>query len=120
MLKERAIKAVRQIIWIVSLGLFGMTEFALADGNPLSLPNPLSVNTFQQVVANVSNFLLIIATPLVTIMALVGGFQMITAAGNPEKFAAGRKTLLYAVIGFAIVLLAGGVAQIIKNFLNGK
>jgi magnesium-transporting ATPase (P-type) len=86
----------------------------------VALPNPLSANNLQDVVASISKFLLIIAVPLVAVMALVGGFQMITATGNPEKFATGRKTLLYAVIGFAVVLLSSGVAQIIQGFLNGK
>jgi len=82
------------------------------------LPNPISASSFTQVVASVTNFLLFIAAPLTAIMALVGGFQMITANGDPEKFSRGRKTLTYAVIGFAVVLLAGGVAQIITNFLT--
>jgi hypothetical protein len=111
----------RKIIVPASLVGLAMANFAFgATASPITLPNPLSTNSFQQVVANVSNFLLLIATPLVAIMALIGGFQMITAAGNPEKFASGRKTLMYAVIGFAVVLIAGGVAQIIKNFLGSS
>jgi NAD dependent epimerase/dehydratase family enzyme len=101
------------------LGVFMVHRaLALSPGNtPITLPNPISASSFTQVVANVTNFLLYIAVPLTAIMALVGGFQMITAGGDPEKFAAGRKTLMYAVIGFAIVILAGGVASIIKNLL---
>ncbi len=52
-------------------------------------------------------------------MVVWGGFQMMTAAGNPEKFAAGKKTLTSAAIGFVIVLLASGVAQLIKSIFNG-
>ena len=97
-------------------------RIALAQTNttPVSLPNPIGASSFTQVVANVTTFLLEIAIPLTAIMALIGGFQMITAGGNPEKFSSGRKTLMYAAIGFAVVLLAGGVAQIVKNFLGVK
>ena len=110
-------------VLIVSIAVFGARQIASAQtpggqgSTPITLPNPLSTNSFQQVVADITNFLLIIAVPLVAIMALVGGFQMMTAAGNPEKFNSGRKTLMYAVIGFAVVILAGGIAQIIKNLL---
>ena len=66
------------------------------------------------------NFLFTIAIPLCAIMVLVGGFQMLTAAGDPAKFSNGRKTILYAVAGFAVILLAGGVATLIRNVLGGS
>ena len=87
-------------------------------GGPVTLPNPLGVSTFNEVLAKIITFLIEIAIPLTAIMALVGGFQMITAAGNPEKFATGRKTLMYAAIGFAVVVLAGGIVSIIKDLLG--
>ncbi len=123
MSKEWARRIASRVTLLASILSLGATRLALAapQTNPLTLPNPLGANsTFSTVVASVTNFLLIIAVPLVTIMALVGGFQMITAAGNPEKFASGRKTLMYAIIGFAVVILAGGIAQIIQNFLGGN
>jgi NAD dependent epimerase/dehydratase family enzyme len=116
MLKELA----KRLTVSATIFALGATQFAFAQGGPtpITLPNPLSANSFQAVVAQVTNFLLIIAVPLTAIMALVGGFQMITAGGDPEKFSNGRKTLIYAAIGFAVVLIAGGVASIIKNLLG--
>lgn len=107
----------------VAVGSFFALAFAqgvFAQNTPISLTNPIGVSSFQGVVADIANFLLLIAVPLTAIMALIGGFQMITAGGNPEKFANGRKTLMYAAIGFAVVLIAGGVASIIKNFISGN
>jgi len=120
-MKERARKIVFGVTLIVSIVAIGITRFALAvPSNPVTLPNPISATSFTQVVGNITTFLIEIAIPLTAVMALVGGFQMITASGDPEKFSKGRKTLMYAAIGFAVVLLAGGVAQIIKNFLGVK
>jgi hypothetical protein len=51
-------------------------------------------------------------------MVLIGGFQMITSAGNPEKFKSGRNTILDAVAGFAVVLLAKGVSVGIQSFFQ--
>jgi hypothetical protein len=114
---------IRRIIVI----FFSSLLTSVAAGGPLAfasgavtLPNPISATSFTQVVASITTYLIEIAIPLTAIMALVGGFQMITAAGNPEKFASGRKTLTYAAIGFVVVLLASGVAAIIKNFLGIK
>lgn len=87
---------------------------------PVKLVNPLGGQNFQQVTANIISFILNdIAIPLTVIMVLVGAFEMITSGGNAEKVSKGRKTLLYAAIGFAVVLLASGVTSLIQNILGG-
>jgi hypothetical protein len=111
--------------WAISIAsiFLGTTQLVFAQQQgfgPINLTNPLGVSSFQGVVAQIANFLLIIAIPLTAIMALIGGFQMITAGGNPEKFSSGRKTLMYAAIGFGVVVIAGGVASIVKNLLGAK
>ena len=88
------------------------------NGGNLVLTNPIGCGTFGCVVTNVINFLITIAIPLCAIMVLIGGFQMITSAGNPEKFKSGRNTILYAVAGFAVVLLAKGVSVGIQSFFQ--
>jgi hypothetical protein len=117
----------RIAIGLISVGaviMIGAAQFAFATpslgSGPVTLPNPISATSFTQVVTSITNFLFLIAVPLTAIMAIIGGFQMITASGDPEKFSKGRKTLTYAVIGFAVVILAGGVSAIIQNFLGVK
>jgi len=106
------------------LALTGMlfTSNAFADSANLSFPNPLGANcnNLSCPLATITSFLFTIAIPLCGIFVLVGGFQMMTAAGNPEKFSKGKKTILYAVIGFVVVLLAGSVATLIKNTFGGS
>ncbi len=83
----------------------------------ITLTNPLGskCNDLTCPLTAVTNFLFTIAIPICGIMILVGGFQMMTAAGSPEKFSTGKKTILYAVIGFVVVLLAGSVAALIQS-----
>jgi hypothetical protein len=109
----------------IALFFMGGISMAFAQANtgqPISLTNPLGSNCTDLTcpMQAVINFLFTIAIPLCGIMVLVGGFQMLTAAGDPAKFSNGRKTILYAVAGFAIVLVAGGVATLIKNTLGGS
>jgi hypothetical protein len=87
--------------------------------NPFD-PNCSNNTTLTTIAGYFNNFLLAIAAPLCGIMVVWGGFQMMTAAGNPEKFTTGKKTLTYAAIGFVIVLLASGAAQLIKNVFSGS
>jgi len=107
--------------WAVIGGLLAVATPAFADnsGGSITLTNPLSTNSFSTVVSNVIGFLFWdVATPLCTLMALVGGFQLMTSAGNPEKASQGRKTLMYAAIGFGVVLMASTISQLIQSILN--
>ena len=62
--------------------------------------------------------LLDIATPIVAIMVVIGAIQIMTAAGNSEKISQGKKTITYAVLGFAVLLLATSVVPILKSLLS--
>lgn len=115
--KEMLKGLAKKMTFLAGLAALVATQAAAAQTTPITLPNPLSVSSFQGVMTQISNFLLVIAIPLTAIMALIGGFQMMTAGGEAEKFLNGRKTLMYAAIGFAVVLLAGGIVQIIKSIL---
>lgn len=96
---------------------------ALADspggGTGFTIPNPLNCDTLQDCVSKVIRGLLLLATPIVAVMVIWGGFQILTAGGDPEKFSTGKKTILYAAVGFAVILLAQGVVFIIQDVLGG-
>lgn len=80
------------------------------------LPNLLGVNSAEGLLNKILDWLIkIIAPILLTIMVIIGAFQMLFAQGNAEKFSAGRKTIVYAVIGYAIIFISQGVALIIKS-----
>ncbi len=103
--------------------IFTAIAFAQSNSAP-PLTNPLSVNgsnpTLETVRDNITAFLLVIAAPICGIMVIWGGFQMITARGNPEKFSEGKKTLLYAAIGFVVVIFASSVVPLLQSIFNGS
>lgn len=102
---------------IATLSLLLTSSFASAQ----TLIDPLGGSeSFTSVATNVTTFLVTdIAIPLSVIMVLVGAFQFMTGGGDPEKISQARKTILYAAVGLAIALIAGGVATLIKNLING-
>lgn len=67
------------------------------------------------VLKGITGSLKLIAIPIVSIMVIVGAFQILTAAGKDEQISKGKKTILYAVIGMAIILISDGIAGIIKS-----
>ncbi len=86
----------------------------------ISLKNPLNFTNLSDLLTAIAKFLFTISVPIVTIMVLFGGFQVLTAAGNAQQIDAGKRTLLYAVIGFVIILLAGGIASLVGSVLSGN
>ncbi|HUC02193.1 MAG TPA: hypothetical protein VMA75_04850 [Candidatus Paceibacterota bacterium] len=113
---------------IAGAGWAAIVAFAVQAGTVLAASNtsitlndPLGGANFTTVANNVIFFLsTTIAIPLTAIMVLVGAFQMTTSAGDPEKISKGRKTLLYAAIGFVVALIATGVTSIIKSVITGS
>ena len=82
------------------------------------LPNPLGSNSLQGILSKVLSNLVVIIVPIAVIIIIYGAFQMLTAAGNPDKFTKGRMTILYAAIGIGIVLLADSIVIVIKSVLG--
>lgn len=59
-----------------------------------------------------------LVTYIIPLIVIFGAFQMLTSAGNPEKFAAGRNTIVYSIIGFVIMLAAEGIASMVERILT--
>lgn len=87
----------------------------LKDLNPLG-----DCARFNCVITKISNALIIISIPLVSIMVLIGGFYILTAGGKEENFKTGRKIITYSVIGFAAVLVAKSITFLILDVLGTK
>ena len=92
-------------------------EFEIG-GTGVQLEDPLEGETLSSVLTNIVVFLQSLASIVFTIMILVGAFQMITSGGSPDKFSTGKKTLIYGAFGFAILLAAIGIADIVKDIIS--
>jgi hypothetical protein len=69
-------------------------------------------------VARVLNLALVFAGLAAVAAIIYGGFVMITSAGNEEAFGKGKKTVVYAIVGLVVVLLAGTIVVIVTNAVN--
>ena len=55
-----------------------------------------------------------------TFFILVGGFQYMSAGGNPMAMERAKSSLRNAAIGFAIILLAHAIASLIQSSITGS
>ena len=114
-------KKIKNFLWMFVGGVFGVCANVFAQTGSfgsIDLPDPLMCADASCVVTKVINFVFVLAAPICAIMVLWGGFQMMTSAGDPEKFSTGRKTIVYAAVGFFVVLLANSVATVIQSIFK--
>jgi len=100
----------KSIISTTLLGLYLFPFFA-TGAEFTGLKNPIGSENFDEVIQGVVGFLVPFGMAISVIMILYGGFQMMTSGGDPNKHGAGRKTLLWAAVGLAILISAqaGGI-----------
>lgn len=93
---------------------------------PLCVPNnPFPDNsiaggetTATSLAIRIIRVLLYFAAIVAVIMAIIGGYRVMTAGGNETQAAGGRKTLTNAIIGLAITVLAYLIVSVVTNFLT--
>ncbi len=88
----------------------------------ITIPNPLGSGgkDIPTLINTIAKWLLGIGTVIATIVVLWSAFLFMTSGGSPTRVTQARQTLLYAIIGLAILLLANGVTLLIQNFLRGN
>ena len=87
----------------------------------VGLFNPIAAGqSIPTLISRAFTALVWFAAAIAPIFIIYGAFQMLTSAGSAEKFESGKKTILYTVIGFLIVLAAKGIVDIIKTALTLK
>lgn len=89
----------------------------------IKFPNPLgncapTGNQLQCVIYLIIDKLILLSIPIVSALVIFAAYQIMTSAGDPEKFKTGTKTLLYTAIGFAIILASKGVALLLQDILK--
>jgi len=114
------------IYWLLEKFLIlNIIPKALADGESttpssgISIQNPLESDTIEGLIVNIIDFVVMISIPILTLVILYAAFLMFTAGGKEEQFKQGRTALLYAAIGFAILLASEGIGRLIEAVVVG-
>lgn len=88
------------------------------EENLNQLPNPLGVSNLNDLATKLIDALMILAVPVVIAMAMYGAYKIIISAGDPKKAQEGGKTILYAALGFGLLLISKGIVAIIQSLLQ--
>jgi hypothetical protein len=108
----------KNIFFVVFVSSIIISPLFVSAAN-IGLQNPLKVSSVPDLIyAIIDWFVIAVGPAIATIMIIYGAFQMLTAGGDPKKFEEGKKAILYAVVGYGIILVAEGVVLIIQKLLQ--
>jgi len=82
------------------------------DSNDLRVPKPkLTENSVQNVIRLAFGF----AGAIAVLMVTIAGFKYVLSQGNPQETAKAKNTILYALIGLVVCLIA---VSAVTYFMN--
>lgn len=82
--------------------------------------NPLgNTSNLKQFVTNIIKVVLNIAIPITALAIVYIGFWFVTAKGNPGEIGKAKDALMWTLIGFAILLGARAIVDIISSTVTG-
>lgn len=90
--------------------------FVYAQTGSISIQNPLGSSTFEGLITAIINWLLIITLPIIVILVLYAAFQFMVSGVSPDAKKNAVNIIKYAVIGYAIILLAKVLVGVITGF----
>lgn len=75
-------------------------------------------NNLQENIALVVNVLLFLIGAIAVIVIVIGGIKYVTSDGDPGKIKSAKDTILYAIVGIVIALLAYALVNfVITSFV---
>lgn len=93
----------------------GVSGTLPSSGSGVSFTNPLAYTTFCGLLGAFIKFLMYLAPVIAVLFILFGAFRMLTSGGDPERFEGGKRTILYTIVGFLVVIIAAALVGLIIN-----
>ena len=86
----------------------------------LEFSNPLAAETFIELLQSIQTWLFNLALPIAVMVIVISGIMMMASGSKPDWFTKGKKMLLWAVIGLAVILIGEGFLKLIESIINLK
>lgn len=124
-------KKTRHIIlttFITLLGLF-VTPFVATtgaidvytgacDGNTSKICGATTNDDLPKIMKNVINLLFFVIGVIAVIMIIVGGIRYSTSGGDSSQIQAAKNTVLYAVVGLVVAILAFAIVNFVLGWFK--
>ncbi|MGC8651170.1 MAG: hypothetical protein ACP5RX_00935 [Minisyncoccia bacterium] len=112
----------KKIILTLSLcALLGVSLIALADynGGAPEMPKiPITLWGQNSIITTISNWFFGIVVTIAAIMLIQAAFTYVTSSGNEDKIKSALNTVIYALVGVGVAVLAKGLIYLICTFVS--
>lgn len=100
---------------LLLLKVFDLWKGINACGNANAGANcePPGKDDLARLIVNISEIALALVGTVALLFLIVGGFQYITSAGNPDNVAKAKSTILYSIIGLILAILSYAIIKFI-------
>jgi len=75
-----------------------------------------TLKQLEDIFRNILNIIVRFAGVAAFIMIIIGGFQYLTAGGDPKKAESAKNTITYAVLGLVLLIIGWFILKFISEF----
>ena len=101
---------------VLVFGVFVLPVVARVDTAPTG---PTNIEGLIDIIDKIVDWAFAILIAVAAFMIIYAGFGWMTAAGDSDKLDNARKTLIYALVGVGVAVLAKGLVAIVKTLVTG-
>lgn len=98
--------------------LFFIFFASIADANVV-FNSFTSINSVQELVGSVTNWILGITSGIVIIFLIIGGVMYLTSFGDESRIDQAKRIITYAVIGLIVILISFSIVTALNKIIFG-
>jgi len=104
------------LLIIVFFIFLPILSFAQEPSESVTIVNPLpGITSVNGLLQTILEGVIKMGIPIIVLAIIYSGFLFVSAQGNTEKLGTAKKSLIYTLIGAAILLGSWAIAQLITN-----
>ena len=108
---------------ILLAGVLSLAAQSIVLAGAATGPTPEVLPTWTatgvlRLITRITNWIFTFLIAIVVIMVLVSAYMFVTAGGNPDQQAKARMILIYALIGFAVGMIARGIIALVSAVIG--
>ncbi len=113
-------KLIIPLLLISLLVPFGINAADPCPPGRICIDNPLSANTFTELVNNIISFLFYISFPIGALMISISAFIFLTSGGNPEKVTKAKNLIIWTIVGIIVIWMAGAIDSFLEEIFGAS
>jgi len=120
---NKKIKVLISVSLLSFMFMFSFASFALAE---TSVPGTITDSGIEsmadvvELIEDIAGWFQVIVLAIAVFMIIWAGFTWMIAGGDDEKLTKARQTLIYALVGIAVVVVAYGLVELMKVLIGSS